>query len=358
MFMWAYGISEYACEPIHCMPCVPLATPGDTKADPILVDATPWHQVIDLCDYCRDYEQLDVGGSFTAEVQDAVLLIAFPPEDPAPNRCFSIVICPACETWPTMFRIRTWLEDDYGPLYLGTPNFPTFGACQRYDFIPDSLGCWPSNNFYLILDGRNCCCPVDVTYTGDTPLPVELSAFEAIAGDGEVTLRWTTASELNNDRFEVMRTTSTGWTVVGMVDGAGNSQSATNYEFVDRAVINNVTYTYRLTSRDINGTVHIYTQTVMATPKATVPTEYSLSQNFPNPFNPSTSISYSLKETGLVTLKVFSIDGREVATLVNQVQEANKYSVNFNGNNLASGVYMYQLKVNDFSAVRKMVLMK
>jgi hypothetical protein len=357
MFMWAYGNSEGCSDPIACQPCVPVATPGDTKADPILVNTSPWSQTIDLCDYCRDYDQADVGGSFTAEVQDAVLLIAFPPEDPAPERCFTITICPACPQL-TMFRIRTWIEDDAGPLYLGDPNFPTFDQCQTYDFTPAGLGCWPSNNFYLILDGRNCCCPVEVTYTGDTPLPVEMSTFEAIAGNHQVTLNWSTASELNNDYFEVQRSTVGSWMSIGQVQGAGTSTIAHNYSYVDNTVVNGVTYTYRLVSHDINGTVHVYDRTVQATPKAPVPTEYALYQNYPNPFNPQTSIAYAVKEAGFVTLKVYNLIGQEVATLVSAKMEPGRYNVTFSANGLPSGVYVYRLEVNNFTAQKKMVLLK
>jgi hypothetical protein len=361
MWMWAYGVSEATCEPIQCEPCVPVATPGDTKVDPILVNSSPWSATIDLCDFCRDYDQLGAMGagySFTAEVQDAVLKIAFPPESPAPDRCFTITICPACPQ-QTMFRIRSWIEDDTGPLYAGTPNFPTFGACQTYDFTPADLGCWASNNFYLILDGRNCCCPVLVTYTGDTPLPVELKSFEAVSGDRMVTLNWTTATELNNQYFEVQRSTAaSGWTMVGKVDGVGTSMTEHSYSYVDHAVVNGVTYTYRLLSHDINGEVHEYASTVEATPGAPMPTEYTLSQNFPNPFNPNTSISYSVKEAGFVNLKVYNLIGQEVATLVAGEMPAGSYTASFTATDLPSGVYVYRLEVNNFTAQKKMVLLK
>ena len=85
---------------------------------------------------------------------------------------------------------------------------------------------------------------------------------------------------------------------------------------------------------------------------------YNLSQNYPNPFNPSTVISYQLPVIGFVTLKVYDILGREVATLVNEEKPAGEYEVEFNGTNLPSGIYFYQIKAGNYSETKKMVLLK
>lgn len=88
------------------------------------------------------------------------------------------------------------------------------------------------------------------------------------------------------------------------------------------------------------------------------PTEYSMSQNYPNPFNPSTIIVYTVPTTGLVTLKVLDILGKEVATLVNEVKATGKYNMEFDGSNLSSGVYFYKLQSGTFSQTKKMILLK
>ena len=92
------------------------------------------------------------------------------------------------------------------------------------------------------------------------------------------------------------------------------------------------------------------------------PTNFELAQNFPNPFNPSTTIKYEIKEGGFVTLNVYNLLGNLVATLVNENQAAGTYYVNFNVNSertpLPSGVYFYRLQVGDFVATKKMVVMK
>jgi hypothetical protein len=195
--------------------------------------------------------------------------------------------------------------------------------------------------------------------SSDCQLPVELTTLEAVVADRAVTLKWTTATEKDNARFDVQRKTATSeWTTVGQVNGVGNSTTPTNYSYTDRAVVNSVTYTYRLVSHDIDGTVHEYDKTVEATPGAPLPTEYALDQNFPNPFNPQTSITYAVKEAGFVTLKVYNLLGQNVATLVSAKMEAGQYTAAFTANDLPSGVYVYRLEVNNFTAQKKMVLLK
>ncbi len=88
------------------------------------------------------------------------------------------------------------------------------------------------------------------------------------------------------------------------------------------------------------------------------PYNYYLSEAFPNPFNPSTKIKYQIPQSGNVMVKVFDILGAEVTTLVNEVQNEGRYEVNFDASRLASGVYIYSLKVNDFVDSKKMILMK
>ena len=90
-----------------------------------------------------------------------------------------------------------------------------------------------------------------------------------------------------------------------------------------------------------------------------IPGEYSLQQNYPNPFNPSTTIRFNIPNTSNVTLKIYNINGQEIATLVNnEVVSAGIKEVDFNAVNLSSGIYFYTLKANDFTATKKMVLLK
>ena len=92
--------------------------------------------------------------------------------------------------------------------------------------------------------------------------------------------------------------------------------------------------------------------------RATIPTKFELFQNFPNPFNPSTDISYSIPRRSNVSLKVFDILGSEVAELVNKEMEAGSYQVSFNASSLSSGVYFYRLQAGDYVKIKKMVILK
>jgi len=92
--------------------------------------------------------------------------------------------------------------------------------------------------------------------------------------------------------------------------------------------------------------------------KLSKPEEFKLSQNYPNPFNPSTKIRYSVPEMGFVTLKVYDVVGSEVATLVNEEKPAGSYEIDFDSSDLTSGIYFYRLQANDFTQIRKMILLK
>jgi hypothetical protein len=88
------------------------------------------------------------------------------------------------------------------------------------------------------------------------------------------------------------------------------------------------------------------------------PFDFRLSQNYPNPFNPATVISYSVPTEGIVSLKVYNLVGQQVAELVNANQNAGAYNVEFNAQNLSSGVYYYKLETNGFVDTKKMILVK
>ena len=93
-------------------------------------------------------------------------------------------------------------------------------------------------------------------------------------------------------------------------------------------------------------------------PAAAIPTEDKLVQNYPNPFNPSTEIKYDIKKESFVTIRVYDVLGRVVATLVNENKPAGFYTINFDASNLSSGIYFYTIKANDFFDRKKMIVMK
>jgi len=194
----------------------------------------------------------------------------------------------------------------------------------------------------------------------DKELPVELIGFEAIASDNSITLRWNTASEQDVERYTIERRISSDWDVLTYINGYGDSPVGHEYSYVDDEVLSGTVYSYRLTSHDIDGTTVVFDQIVSAstTGSAAEVAEYDLYQNYPNPFNPTTSISFNLPEAEFARLAVFDMLGREVAVLVNNSMNAGLHTVEFSASNLSAGTYFYQLTAGDFSAVRKLMLVK
>ena len=115
-------------------------------------------------------------------------------------------------------------------------------------------------------------------------------------------------------------------------------------------------YNYRRKQIDFNGNFEYFSlnnEVVIGTPE-----RFSLSQNYPNPFNPSTNINYDLPFDSKVSIKIFDMSGREVASVVNEFKTAGFYTVNFNASALSSGVYFYIINADNFTATKKMILVK
>ncbi len=200
----------------------------------------------------------------------------------------------------------------------------------------------------------------DFTGGESAPLPVELSSFSASIIGSAVKLNWRTETEINNYGFEIQKSqmsnvkSETDWEKIGFVEGYGNSNSPKDYSFTDASVISG-TYSYRLKQIDIDGQFE-YSKAIEIGLAA--PDKFELSQNFPNPFNPNTSIKFTLPETGYVKLTVYNMLGQEIATLVNGVKEAGTHIINFNAEEFNSGIYIYRIESNGFNEVRKMTLIK
>lgn len=187
-------------------------------------------------------------------------------------------------------------------------------------------------------------------------LPVELTSFAAIANGNVVELNWSTATETNNFGFEVLRRTQNNneWKILGFVKGKGSTTNPQKYSFVDKNLISGK-YTYRLKQIDFNGTFE-YSKEIEV--EIISSNNFVLGQNYPNPFNPTTSIQYSIDRRQSVQLKVYDVLGNEIATLVNEEKPAGTYEIEFNGKDLASGVYFYRLKSGNYQAMKKMILLR
>lgn len=224
-------------------------------------------------------------------------------------------------------------------------------------------------NWYLVL----CLAPVGRTippaedvYSGcfcitiDGILPVQMASFDAVGLENSVRVDWSTATEQATSHFLLERSMDmNNWNLAAQISARGESSSETHYSYTDENVTVGTSYSYRLTVVDLDGARTVHSQIVNATPHgAATVSEFALAQNFPNPFNPETNISYTLANAAKVRLKIFTVTGEEVATLIDGTKEAGSYSVSFNAAALPTGLYFYRLDAGNYTATRKMLLLK
>ncbi len=205
----------------------------------------------------------------------------------------------------------------------------------------------------------------------DLPLPVILGEFFANFTNENITLYWVTMSEENNSFWNVYRSTSENFGQSEKINpspipGANTTSQQTTYNFTDKSqFIQGQTYYYWLESVDLAGdsflfgpvSVNIQENNQNNTPQ--LAEEYGLIANFPNPFNPTTTIKFRLKDSGNAQLVVYNIKGEKVATIFDgNVQKDKEISTVWNANNVPTGIYLYKLISKDKTYVKKMILMK
>jgi len=200
---------------------------------------------------------------------------------------------------------------------------------------------------------------VDNITAASQPVPVELVNFSVSVLGKSAMLEWTTATETNNYGFEIERTSFSNipnkvWVKIGFTPGAGNSSSPKMYTFVDSENRLSGKYLFRLKQIDMDGSYE-YSNEIEAEIQ---PGEYTLEQNYPNPFNPSTKIKFNIPMSEKVKIEVFNAVGNKVTTLLNGLKEAGSHEVQFEAENLASGVYFYKISVGNFIQIKKMVLIR
>jgi photosystem II stability/assembly factor-like uncharacterized protein len=234
----------------------------------------------------------------------------------------------------------TWIEQ----------IFASISALRSVFFIDDFNG-WTVGDGGVILHTTN-----------GGVVPVELNSFTATANGKEVTLNWSTATELNNQGFEAQRKFGPNdFLTIGSVKGHGTTTSPNNYAYVDK-LLTSGKYFYRLKQIDFGGKYE-YSQTVEVNWSPF--TNYMLEQNYPNPFNPTTTIGFGIPEKGNVRLSVLNILGEEIKVLLNEEKEAGYHSVEFDASNLPSSVYFYRIQSvpssssgQAFIDTKKMLLLK
>jgi len=248
-------------------------------------------------------------------------------------------------------------------LSIGEPSWETFwgetpslGNNPNAEHYGDVEYVWL--NYYtlyiFVLSGNN---GIGAYHAYGLVTPVELSSFNAEAENNEVQLNWTTATETNNQGFEILRSfqnDNNGWQKIGYAAGFGTTTEPKAYSFVD-SKLEAGCYTYRLKQIDFDGT---FTYSDEVNVEVEIPLVYALEQNYPNPLNPNTTIKYSISEDGFVKLAVYNLLGEEVTSLVNNEQKAGRYEVVFDASRFASGVYYYRMEAQNYISIKKMILIK
>jgi hypothetical protein len=158
---------------------------------------------------------------------------------------------------------------------------------------------------------------------------------------------------VNNSGFEVERRTD-HWQKIGFVDGHGTTNAPQNYAYLDQPPAGE--YAYRLRQIDRDGAFRY--SNVVEVEVTSVPKAFGLDQNYPNPFNPTTTVAYSVPAESFVTIKVYDVLGKEVASLVSERQKEGHYETSFDGSRLSSGVYVCRMTAAARFSVTKMMIAK
>ena len=206
--------------------------------------------------------------------------------------------------------------------------------------------------------------PVVFTFTEANP--AELAAFGGELVDNLVALNWTTVSQTNNAGWRMLRSVDgvNFQAVSEFIQGAGTSDALLNYNFEDQDLptVNKVYYV--LEQVDLDGTVtrSSAVEVILGARHIPLPTEFATNV-YPNPFNPSTTISYELPSDALVSIVIYDALGQEVRRLVSKQTIAGRYQIQWDsrdnqGRSVGSGVYIAQVEAGNFSHSQKMLLLK
>jgi hypothetical protein len=270
------------------------------------------------------------------------------------HRSGAMIALPESEEWIRAFTIQV--------------IYKTTNETATVDWFPDP---WPPlwvirDNDNERIDGEELPTPEELQDFTLSPqvVPVELALFEAKSKDAQVELNWETATETNNMGFKILRSNDEkeGYLEItnDIIKGKGNSESAHSYSYQDKDVEVGKTYYYKLMDIDYSGrqTYHGPVSIAVAAPE-----KFELLQNFPNPFNPETTIKYNIKDAGYVTLSIFNTKGQLVRKLIAQDMQPGAYDVvwdgrNELGNQVTSGVYFFRIDTKGFTEIKKMQLLR
>jgi hypothetical protein len=296
--------------------------------------------------------------------------------DLAPNYSFSLPLV-------HISTVRYWLGTLTGTITGGTINLnygpddgvQTTGSLLMAYSVDNSAAYTslggtgsgaPSGNISGSLSGTALGYFTLGTSAFDNSLPVELRVFSAQPDYNMVTLTWATESELQNQGFNIYRRSkneTADWKLLtaSMIPGQGSTSEKTDYEYVDRSVAAGHTYEYMLESVSYSG---VRVQEKIIEVLIPVPTEYAVLGNYPNPFNPTTQIGFRLPESSDISIVIYGVRGNVVKELaLNRAFDAGDHYLTWdgtdnNGQNIASGMYIYLFTAGKFKQTAKMLLIK
>ena len=253
-------------------------------------------------------------------------------------------------SWQTIVTLRWYINE------ASSVNISIYDANDAAGYFNNIANSPPSSVTPWVVSNQDL---------GDVSLPVQMSNIEAESTVDGIMLTWETASEVNSLGFHVWRSDAKDGDyeriTTSLIAGQGNSSAGAVYSFTDRNYEGNATYYYRIEQVDADGGSEMFS--AIEVTALFIPTEYALSQNYPNPFNPMTTFTYDVPEVSDVTIKVYSLLGKEVRTIYSKQQMPGRYTQTWDGTDntgrkLASGVYFLRMQAGSFSKLHKMTLIR
>lgn len=245
-------------------------------------------------------------------------------------------------------------------IFAGSSGSPLAGQGILAEFVFKVVGQpgMQSALTFLVM-GLNEGIPSVTTFGGiftvNYVIPVELVSFNGLVKGKDILLTWETASESDNYGFEIERARKLNeWRSIGFVPGHGTTTIPHQYSFSDKE-IDIGTYNYRLKQIDMEGSFE-YSNVIEVAVGA--PNQFSLGQNFPNPFNPTTVIPFDLPEESNIKLTLYNLLGEMVDVISIGEYSAGHHKISFNASNLSAGLYFYKLEAKNYMDIKKLLILK
>ncbi len=228
------------------------------------------------------------------------------------------------------------------------------------------FGLWTQDLCALNINSNSSHVIISTTKNDSLTLPVELIYFDASVQPEGVLLKWGTATEVNNFGFEIERAyiATTNWETIDFVLGNGTSNIPINYEYIDTTVLRTGIVYYRLKQVDVIGsfeysktdTVNFLSSITLENPDA--PQEFLISNNFPNPFNPSTKINFQIPIQQSLKINLYDINGKLVKEIAAQEFLPGSYQLFLDFTNYSTGIYFVRFESLKIVVTKQMTFVK